>query len=142
MQMVADYMTQHIAILLPEQRLYHAYQTMQELEIRHLPVVSKEGVLVGILSDRDVRKYMNASFETEHESFEDRRVMLAEVGDVMTKEVISVAPNNSVAMAVSMMLRNKIDALVVVEPDEEKPLGILTSTDLLRLLGERLTEEK
>jgi len=52
------------------------------------------------------------------------------VGEVMTKEVVTVAPEESVEAAVRAMVANEIGAVVVVRSGE--PLGVFTERDLLR----------
>ncbi|MBV9199637.1 MAG: CBS domain-containing protein [Alphaproteobacteria bacterium] len=58
--------------------------------------------------------------------------------DVMTRSVLTVGPETSVAQAIRMMLDNNISGLPVLAPDR-KVVGILTEGDLLRR-GETGTE--
>ena len=55
---VKDIMHTAVATVTPETRVSTAYQRMttREARIRHLPVVTDERTLVGILTDRDVRR--------------------------------------------------------------------------------------
>ena len=52
----------------------------------------------------------------------------------MTKDVITTTPEADVAVVAKQMLSNKISSIVVVKEGETRPVGIITDTDLLRLM--------
>ena len=120
----------------PEMRLYQALEIMEEKQIRHLPVV-EQGRLVGILSDRDIKKHMSASFQTKEEGTQDRLAMLKTAREVMASDPITARPETPLKEVVQVMVDRKIGALPVVDI-EGRPVGIITSIDLHRLLLERL----
>ena len=90
-------------------------------EIRHILVVNGEGKLVGILSDRDV---LRASRDIG-----DREVP---IGRIMCRDVLTIGPDAPAATAVERMLRGRYHALPVVD-DQQRPIGIVTSTDFLEV---------
>ncbi|HSX80907.1 MAG TPA: CBS domain-containing protein, partial [Candidatus Saccharimonadia bacterium] len=55
---VKDYMHTAVTTVTPETRVSTAYQIMTRrgAPIRHLPVETDEGTLVGIITDRDIRR--------------------------------------------------------------------------------------
>ncbi|MFN2472161.1 MAG: CBS domain-containing protein [Gaiellaceae bacterium] len=57
------------------------------------------------------------------------------IGDVMTARVVSVRPEETVAVAIARMLEAGIGAVVVCEPDGTL-VGIFTERDVLRLAGD------
>ena len=105
-----------------------AIDLMRTNRIRHLPVLSPEGGLVGILSDRDVK--LASSFQGAAE-------MTA--GDVMTPEPYSVFPDAPIDRVVLEMAERKYGCAVVIQANG-KVVGIFTANDGLRVLGEQLPE--
>lgn len=134
MKKVSDVMSYDLITLEVEQLSYHACFKMEEHSLRHLPIVDSEGQLVGILSERDLKKRMYDAFNPEDQSFDDVAFMLKEVGDVMTQDPVVAFPSDSVQSVIHKMLEHTISSVVVVATDSHKPIGIVTSTDLLRLL--------
>lgn len=101
-----------------------ALQLMAWNGIRHLPVV-RDARVVGMLSDRDVLANV----------WPDRRTKASgTVRDVMSSPVVTAPPHMDVEEAAAIMLRDRIDALPVVQ--EGALLGILTSSDLLSHLAQ------
>lgn len=96
-------------------------------QIRHILVVDGDGKLVGILSDRDV---LRASRDIG-----DREVP---IGRIMCRDVLTIGPDAPAAAAVERMLRGRYSALPVVDEDE-RPIGIVTSTDFLEVAYRALT---
>jgi acetoin utilization protein AcuB len=117
----------------PEARVSTAYQmmTMRGARIRHLPVVTDRGTLVGILTDRDVRRAAasDASHIAEHELL--YLLDKLSVGDIMTPEVVTVHSTTPVAEAGQIFLQKKFGCLPVIH-DNHRLEGIITVTDLLR----------
>jgi acetoin utilization protein AcuB len=130
---VKDVMHTAVTTVTPETRVSTAHQvmTMREARIRHLPVVTHEGILVGILTDRDLRcaAASDAPPMAEHEwvSLLDK----LRVRDIMTPEVVTVQGTTPVAEAGQLFLQKKFGCLPVVR-DNHTLEGILTVTDLLR----------
>jgi acetoin utilization protein AcuB len=143
---VKDYMHTAVTTVTPETRVSTAYQimTMRIAPIRHLPVVTDEGTLVGIITDRDVRRAAasDAPSMAEHELtylLEKLRVR-----DIMTQEVVTVCGTTSVVEAGQIFLQKKFGCLPVVRGNSTLE-GLVTVTDLLRAyIGqydvERLTD--
>jgi IMP dehydrogenase len=86
----------------PDQRLYEVLEVMEKYRISGVPV-TKNGKLVGILTNRDLR------FETKLD---------LKVGDVMTKEKLVTAPvGTSLEEAKEILHRHRIEKLPVVDQD-------------------------
>jgi IMP dehydrogenase len=98
----------------PDQRLYEALEVMEKYRISGVPV-TKNGKLVGILTNRDLR------FETKLD---------LKIADVMTKETLVTAPvGTSLEEAKEILHRHRIEKLPVV--DEEFNLkGLITIKDI------------
>ncbi|MBI3091373.1 MAG: CBS domain-containing protein [Candidatus Tectomicrobia bacterium] len=112
-----------------------AAQLLERHHIRQLPVVSK-GRLVGIVSDRDIRRH-SASRATSLEVHELNYLLeRIKVRDIMTPEPVTVTPTSSIEEAATLLRDRKFGALPVVEG--ERVVGIITATDILDLLIEVL----
>jgi IMP dehydrogenase len=107
--MVVDPITVH-----PDQPLYEALETMKRLEISGFPVV-KEGKLVGIFTNRDIR------FETDYNK---------KISDVMTKErLITARPGITLEDARKLLHKHRIEKLLVVD-EQNNLVGLITVKDI------------
>jgi CBS domain-containing protein len=102
----------------PQETLAATQAVMTREGIHQLPVV-ENGVLIGMLSDRDLHA---------HSGYLDR----TKVDAAMTSGVVTVAPTDTAHRAARLLIERKINALPVVEGD--RLVGIVSKTDLLRLL--------
>jgi acetoin utilization protein AcuB len=128
--LVQDWMTGNLVTLSPEASVAEALTLCRERRIRHIPIV-EEGRLVGIVSDRDLRDASPALGDPERAS----TLQEIRVGDVMTREVSTTVPQDPIENVAQEMYELKIGSLpVVAEEDEEKLLGIVTSSDVMRAL--------
>ena len=123
-------MTRNLVCVTPEDSLQTAFELMSEGGFRHLPVV-EEGTLVGILSERDVL--------LAAEKNDDGTVSIpaSPVREAMTPDPVTCRPSASLADVAAVMIEKKIDSIPVTGVDAEL-LGMVTSTDLLELVCEKL----
>lgn len=139
----SDLMTENPRVIRPSQTVSEAVDLLQTLNVRHLPVVDDRGVLIGMLSDRDLGPMMKtfiegASVETMVVPLSERRV-----ADFMSGGVVSVQPESDVSEVIQLMLEERIGAVPVVD-DAERVVGIISYVDVLRVLGggEQPAEER
>jgi acetoin utilization protein AcuB len=129
---VKDSMRTQVTTVTPETLVSTAYQlmTMRENRIRHLPVVTEHNVLVGMLTDRDVRQAgaSDAPSMAEHELLYLLKKL--RVRDIMTREVVTVRGTTPLAEAGQIFLQKKFGCLPVIGNDNRLE-GIITVTDLL-----------
>lgn len=104
-----------------EQPLVEAEHRMHHHQVRHLPVL-RGGHLVGIVSDRDLAMV---------ESLPGVDPKEVTVREAMTSEPYAVPPTASLQAVLREMADHKYGTVVVVEGD--RPVGIVTTTDALRL---------
>ena len=100
--------------------------------IRHFPVLSKEGKLVGILTDRDIKRGLPSPLAVHNREDYERMLNETPVTRLMTKDPITVTSQSNVEDAVRIMLEKRIGGLPVV--DEGVLVGVVTQTDALKLL--------
>ena len=114
----------------PETDFKVAMGLMQRHRIRRLPVVDGNGFLAGIVAERDLLGAADRYLQS-----------VADVGEVMTRRVVTVERGTPVVEAASLMIGLKIGGLPVVD-ESNKVLGIITETDLMKALVDMLGEEK
>jgi len=118
----------------PEASFFDVRHVIHDKGIRHLPVVDKNNRLIGIVTDRDIRKA--APSEATTLSVYELNYLLGhlKVSAFMTPKdkLITITPDTLVEEAVQLMHDNKIGCLPVVEGG--KLYGIFTETDALGLL--------
>lgn len=129
---VKEWMTKELITIEENVTMMKAIRIMRDNNIRRLPVV-KDGKVVGIITDRDLREASPSKATTLdiHELY----YLLSDikVKDLMTKNPITIGPDESVEKAAVLMLNYKITGLPVV--DETKNLvGIITETDIFKVL--------
>ena len=133
---VKDFMTSNLETLSPEHRLLDADLLIRRSGVRHLPVVVDGDRLVGLLTDRDVRRYapsiLNSTPDEYNEIFEK-----TVVDKVMTKEVTTIPPDLPLGEAAAMLYTLHRGCLPVV--DDGRLVGIITRRDILRFANEVLS---
>jgi len=134
---VIDLMTNDPLTVTPAETVGKADELMAENNIRQIPVV-KGRELVGIVTDRDVRAFLSDALQGEPEARE--RALKTAVGNIMTTEPLSVAPDDDLKDALEMLIEQKFGAIPVVD-EAEGLVGIVSYVDVLRNYLERLQEE-
>jgi acetoin utilization protein AcuB len=125
--LVQDVMQTKLFTVTPETTLPEALRLTGQRGVRHLPVLDGDR-LVGILSDRDLRRTM-ASPATSLEAHElncplDR----LRVGEIMTRTLITIGRMFPIEAAACLMVQEKIGALPVT--DDGRLVGLVTETDV------------
>lgn len=113
-----------------------AEKVMKEANIRHLPV-SDGNRIVGIISDRDIQRS-----QTLVKTPDETRTTIQgfkKVADYMSSPVRTMNVNDSVEKLTREMIDMKISSFII-EDNDKKPLGIVTTYDLLLLLMDQLTK--
>jgi CBS domain-containing protein len=110
-----------------------ATDLMVAADTRHLPVVMHE-ILVGMLSDRDLRSYMLPRPEKILHADEAQARMADSVSAVMRVEVITVRPDAPLATLLDILLQENIGAVPVLAPDTGELLGMVSYVDVLRAI--------
>jgi acetoin utilization protein AcuB len=125
-------MTRDVVTVSPETGILAAQTLMAQNGIRHLPVVVEGDILVGIVTDRDIRSAMPSTVLSEPEkATEERRLAAMKVKDIMTTNVVTVSPTQTLEDALLMMQNLKVGAFPVVDL-EGKLKGIISVRDLMR----------
>ena len=128
---VTEIMTEDPRTVGPDDTVSEAAIVLQSLGIRHLPVVDDGGMLVGMLSDRDLGPLMKTFLDGAEADNMVVPLSARPVSDLMSGGVISVGDDASVEEVVELMLDNRIGAVPVVDADGGL-IGIVSYVDVLR----------
>ena len=130
---VRKWMQHPVYSVKPLDSIQHAREEMDRHRVNQLPVLV-DGRLVGIITDRDLREAFPSVFDSSafsrrkaNTGMTDPQAITVEM--VMTANVTTVAPADSMADATRLMRRQRIAALPVVEG--ESVVGIVTRSDVL-----------
>jgi acetoin utilization protein AcuB len=131
MMLVRDVMQTHVATATPETRLPQLLRLLERRGFRHVPVVDA-GALVGIISDRDLKRAMVsiAAAGADAAAFARAQERLT-AAEIMVRTVTTIGPMFPVEEAARLMVTQKISALPVTEGS--RLVGIVTETDILHL---------
>ncbi len=127
---VSKYMSTDVRTANLSDGLRQTFYRMRERGIRHMPVLGEDGCLVGIVSDRDLRRpdWVDEEENVAHYYLLDNA---HKVADSMTKNPAVVGPDDDVQKAVQMILDRKYGALPVIDADG-RLVGMISAIDLLR----------
>jgi CBS domain-containing protein len=131
---VRDLMTEQPRTTSPDMPLRDAARDMLSAGLSALPVVDNEGGLLGLLSERELmRHFMSSAMLTASSRFtppsaQGRRT----VRDVMTRQVLCVAPEQSIADVAALMTNKDVERVPVVRGG--RLVGFLTRGDIVRKL--------
>ena len=133
----AEIMEKKVVSLGPSSSLMDAASIMHEHNIRHLPVVEHNEV-VGILSERDLRGFLEELYESTQETSDGFRRKNISIREVMQNKPLTVDPSADLVEVIDLMIENKVGAMIV--SDELGQLrGIISYEDILKIARERLT---
>ena len=130
---VSKNMTINPVTTTPDMGVFEAFELMKSEGVQRLPVLDGEGNLVGIISEKNI----TSAAADKEVSIVEFALLLSKikVGDVMTKEVITVSVDDPVELAARKMSDNDISILPVVD-NNGKLVGVVSRSDLFRLLLE------
>ena len=129
--LVRDWMHAGVITCRPDTPAGEVAERMKAHDVSALVVVDDAGYAVGVISRTDL---VNATFVQPY--LRHWRGMAAR--HLMSSPVISVRAEISVEEAINLIHERKIHRVVVTEPEgqRERPIGILSVTDLVRRMGE------
>jgi CBS domain-containing protein len=141
----ADVMTTNVIAVAPDTPVREIAKLLYAKRISGVPVVEPNEAVVGIVSEGDLMKHVEAVGEQRRSwwltLFADEGALARDYAktharlarDVMTSEVISVTPTASVAEIANTLERHRIKRVPVVQ--DGRLIGIVTRGNLLQALG-------
>lgn len=119
---IQEIMSTKVESILPTSTLRRAAQKMSQLDIGSLPIISDDGSLVGIITDRDISCFAVAMGHDPNST---------EIQKVMTKEVFTCFEDQDISEAANLMEKKHIRRLTVVNHNNNV-VGLLSVDDLAR----------
>ena len=130
---VGELMTPDPIVIEDDASLDHAVRLLEENEITGLPVVDRDGVLVGVISHTDIVR-ARAVAHLWH------RWPGLRVRHLMHSPALTADRAMTLEEAAQIMEHAHVHRLVVVGDDQLTPVGIISTTDLVRALAHRPTD--
>jgi CBS domain-containing protein len=128
---VGRLMTPVVRTLQRNDQLTIADDVMREQRIRHLPVLDDDGIVCGVVSQRDLFRGALAKALGYGQTAQQKMHSMLLVKEVMSTTVVTVGPHEPLANAARSMLEHKVGCLPVL--DGERLVGILTESDFVKL---------
>ncbi|MGA3327314.1 MAG: CBS domain-containing protein [Terriglobia bacterium] len=136
--LVRDIMTTDLTTLRDDEVLLDATLILARGGFRHIPIVNGTK-LVGIVTERDVKHYTPSILSGIPPEEYNRLMATTPLSKIMSRNPTTIEPGKSVYEAAHILYEHRIGCLPVVENGELK--GIITSTDMLKLLLQFLREK-
>ncbi len=128
---VSERMSTDLITASPDMKIAEARNMMLERRIRHLPVVDENGMLLGMVSDRDMRSAMPSTLLKKHDYDTTlEKIMSFPLSDIMTKDPVKIFVYYTMQDVLLVMRKYKVGAVPVVD-DDGYLKGLLSTRDLL-----------
>jgi len=136
---ISHYMTPKVIAAHPEDGIRKTFFLMREHSIRHIPVLDENRRLIGILSDRDLRRpeWVEESIDISHVYNLDDNLV---VKDLMTTDVKVVYTYDSIKKANRFFIDHRFGALPVLNKEDEL-VGMLSAIDVLRAFEDYMVQK-
>jgi CBS domain-containing protein len=130
---IASIMTRNVYFVHPSDAMQRVDEIFTTNNIHHIPVLDDESRVVGIISKADYLKVLHGFtlFKTEKSQEYNKAILRSLLaGEVMTKQVASLNPDDTVEIAAGYFRENLFHAIPVVD-HQKKLVGIVTTFDML-----------
>ena len=127
---VKDLMSDSLEVVSPDAHIHDALTRMNQAGFRHLPVAAND-VLIGIITDRDIRLAVNSPVVAADADLTRESVLDGiRVEDCMTPDPQVVSPDTPLHEVADLLTLNKFGAMPVV--DDGKLVGMISYIDFLK----------
>jgi len=142
---IEDLMSSPVHTMKEGQSAFHAGRVMEEKEISKI-VVERDEEAVGIVTEKDLsfaspgKKPRKVKYPRPEEQHERVKIYPMIIGDVMQENLVTTHPEKDAAKETEKMIEKNIGSLVATK--NNKPVGIVTKTDVSNYLGQKTNNEK
>ena len=136
---VSEIMSKRVVTVSPDDTLSVVRRLFDERRFHHLIVV-ENGIARGVISHRDLLKHLSPFVGTLSEARKDAWTLEKRVHQVMSRGIVWAQPETPITEAALMMAANRISCLPVLDA-KSRPVGIVTTLDLLRWVATRIHPE-
>ena len=128
---VSKIMTKEVITLTLKDSLFKAEKLFKKNHIRHIPIVRGEKIL-GMLSLTDLKRLSFVDSYDDSSNADTAIYNMLSIGHIMASNPVKVSSSSIIKDVASLLASKEFHALPVV--DDEKLVGIVTTTDLLNYL--------
>lgn len=128
---IKDFMIKEPIVIKYTESLMQLIELFEMVGVSHLIVINEWKQVVGIISRSDISKKLQyLSNNTTGGTYTEKYLKGTTAGDIMTKNPISLKPEDSLEYAAELLLQKQFHSLPVVRDDE--PVGIITVFDVMK----------
>ena len=130
---VSRSMTQKVVTIDKNADILEAKELMEQYQIRHVPVVEPDGLLIGMITDRDLRSALPSTFFKKDKKATKKAAAAPsiKVKEIMSQNLVTLSPMDTLQDALLLIQKTLVGALPVVDK-KDKLMGIISVRDLLR----------
>ena len=129
---ISQIMTKNPVSISMDNPISEVKEIFEKTKFHHLLVVD-DGILVGVLSDRDLLRSVSPLAGTAVANARDTATLNKRVRQIMTRKLITLGPTASFYDAIALFNQNTISCIPIVD-HENRPLGIISWRDIMRAI--------
>jgi len=131
--LLKEVMTKDPVTLNIDESFCRVAEIFMEKDIRHLPIVNSQGLILGIISQRDLNRIASPKKGPRGEYLYNPEELTKYIlRQHVIQRIFSLSPEDTLEKAVEIMAENKLGCMPIVDSGG-KVIGIVTVTDLLKL---------
>ncbi|MGE0711981.1 MAG: CBS domain-containing protein [Planctomycetota bacterium] len=127
---LAEFMTREVYTLRAEDPLSEALEFLRERKVRHIPILDAQRNLVGVLTDRDIKRATPSPLAPGQREVWERVMNETPLEKVMSRDPTTATPENTLEEALETFVAERIGCLPVLR--ERQLVGIVTAQDLFK----------
>lgn len=128
------YMSKSLITVFLDDDLKKVKEKFDRYDLHHLLVIDDDGVLFGIISDRDLYKHLSPTVGTLKENRYDSAMLNKKAHTIMNRELVTADLSYSINQAVVSFYDNDISCLPIIDQNK-KPIGIITWRDIVKIIA-------
>jgi acetoin utilization protein AcuB len=136
---VQDIMSRRVVTVELDDKISAVKEIFDNLKFHHVLVV-EDGVLLGVVSDRDLLKALSPNIGTSTESYKDTATLNKRVHQIMSREPSRLHPEATLLEAINVFNTHTISCIPIVD-HADRPVGILSWRDILKALPTSLKDD-
>ncbi|MEW9799226.1 CBS domain-containing protein [Alteromonas sp. CYL-A6] len=137
---LAHIMTTRVVTVQLDDSLHTIRAIFEKTKFHHLIVLENDEVM-GVISDRDVLKATSPFIDTLSERYRDRMTLEKKAHQIMTREVLSLKPEDTIVSAIKLFNRHAVSCIPVVDTQNHLK-GIVSWRDIMHYVENMVDRKK
>ena len=138
---VSQIMSKDLVKVLIDDSFEKVRSIFYEYDFHHIPVITEEQILVGIISKKDLLDFeQKLSENTSGRTYSEMKRKNQSIAEVMTPNPLTLEPDDTIGLAADIILANKFHSIPIVF--EFKLVGLITSHDLIEFAFQKVLATK